>query len=286
MDEPGFNGDFLSASRVAVWGLGLMGGSLALALTDHCAGVIGIDPDPTVVRLALERSVVEEASQHPEDLLGSADLIILAAPVRSILAQLAALDRACPGPAVVLDLGSTKSAIVHAMAGLPERFDPVGGHPMCGKEKSSLLNAEAAVYQGAAFALVALDRTKPRGRALAEEVVRAAGACPLWLSADRHDRWVASTSHLPYLLASALALAVPPEAGPLVGSGLRSTARLAGSSPRMMADILATNQAYVLDALRAARDQMERYETLLSRGDYEALEALMIEAKSRYEELV
>lgn len=287
MDEPGFSsGGFLSASRVAIWGLGLMGGSLALALKGKCACLLGIDPDPATVALAREQGIVERADTRPEELLPGADLIVLAAPARAIISQLAQLPALHPGPAQVLDLGSTKARIVAAMAGLPERFDPVGGHPMCGKEKSSLRYAEAAIYQNAPFALVALERSTPRARALAEEVARAAGACPLWIEAGQHDRMVAATSHTPYLVSSALALGTPPEARALVGSGFRSTARLAGSSPRMMADILATNRDHVRDALRRVREQVERYESALEAEDWDALAGLMEEGRERYLGLV
>ena len=170
MDEPGFESDFLSASRVVVWGLGLMGGSLALSLKGKCRGLVGIDADPATVKMAREREIVntawlvDEVQAHPENALAGADLIVLATPVRAILAVLEQLPALCPGPAVVVDLGSTKQQIVAAMDRLPERFDPVGGHPMCGKEKFSLAYAEAEMYQGAPFALVGLERTTQRGR--------------------------------------------------------------------------------------------------------------------------
>src|SRR5574338_1575611 len=170
MQEPDFAGLELSTARVVVWGLGLMGGSLALALRSKCARLVVIDNDPAVVALATERGVVDAAFVDPRAGLDGADLIILALPVRVILTALAELAELCSTPAVIIDLGPTKTQIVVAMQNLPKRFEPLGGHPMCGKEKSSLANADALLYQHAPFGLVALDRTGAAARRLAEEL--------------------------------------------------------------------------------------------------------------------
>ena len=143
------------------------------------------------------------------------------------------------------------------MADLPDRFDPLGGHPMCGKEKGSLANADAALFSGATFALTPLERTSPKALGLAGELVAAVGAQPLVIDAGTHDCWVAATSHLPYLVANALAGVTPLDARPLIGSGFRSTARLAPSSLTMMLDILATNRENVLEALERFRSAID-----------------------------
>lgn len=255
--------DFLSPARVAIIGLGLMGGSLAMALRGRCAALLGIDPDPQVTALALAQGVVDQASQDPGKLLPQADLVILAAPVCAIIDLLAQLPFLHPGSPVVLDLGSTKRRVIEAMQALPERFDALGGHPMCGKEQASLKYAELGLYQHAPFALVRLPRTSGAACRLAEQLAQAIGARPLWLDAETHDRWVASTSHLPYLVANALAAATPLEARPLAGPGLRSTTRLAGSSLPMMSDILATNGDKVLAALAEFRRALDDIEQVL-----------------------
>jgi prephenate dehydrogenase len=282
MDEDGF----LRASRVAIWGLGLMGGSLALALKGKCQALVGIDTDPAAVELAQAEGIVDEASTQPSELLPEADVVVLATPVRTILRLLAELPRLHPGPAVVIDLGSTKRAVLAAMEALPERFDPLGGHPMCGKEKASLRYAEAAIYLDATFALAALPRSTARARALGVELVRAAGACPLWIEAGEHDRWVAATSHTPYLVASALVQATHEETAPLVGPGFRSTSRLAGSSAVMMVDILATNAEYIGGALGAVRERIERMEALLAAGEFEQLAEMLEAGREQYLRLV
>lgn len=286
MDEPGFfSSPRLDECVVAILGLGLMGGSLALALRGKCKALLGIDPDPQTVALALERQVVDRASVSPQDLLPQAHLVILAAPVAAILSLLRALPDLHPGPAMVLDLGSTKREIVGAMQSLPRCFDPLGGHPMSGKEKGTLANAEAGLFQGAAFALAPLERSSPGARGMAEQLVRAVGARPLWIDAETHDRWVAATSHLPYLLANTLAAATPLEARPLVGPGLRSTTRLAPASLTMMVDILSTNRENVIDRLQHFRRSLAFIEESLLAGDMEALRAQLALGATSYAEL-
>jgi prephenate dehydrogenase len=267
MDPTGF----FATKRVAIVGLGLMGGSLAMALKGKCIEILGIDPDPAALELAQQWNIVDKISTDPAVLIPNADLIILAAPVRAIIGFLGDLPGLHPGKPVVLDLGSTKVEIIRAMEALPERFDPIGGHPMCGKEKSSLEYADPAMYIGAPFALVPLDRTSRRAKYLAEELVRIVGAVPIQIEADLHDRMVAYTSHLPYLIASALAGSSTEEAAALIGPGFRSTTRLAGSSTQMMQDVLATNWEAVLSALRQFREQMDKLEDLLEQQDFSAL---------------
>jgi prephenate dehydrogenase len=266
---------FFGCDRLAILGLGLMGGSLAMALRGHCAGLLGIDPDPAAVQLALEKGVVGRAATDPAELLAEAEVIILAAPVNTILELLQILPELHPGPAVVLDLGSTKSRIVEAMEKLPERFDPIGGHPMCGKERSGLANADPALFRGAPFAFTPLARTRPGARKFASTLAQALGANPLWLDPATHDRWVAATSHLPYLVSNALAACTPLEAAPLVGSGFRSATRLAPTSASMMLDILMTNRENVLAALGSFRQQLAQVESLLTACDYPALQEIL-----------
>jgi prephenate dehydrogenase len=215
--------DSLNFSHVAIVGLGLMGGSLALALRDRCQVLLAIDPDPETLDLARRRHIVDQLSPDPASLLPQADVIILAAPVNAILETIENLPSLHPGSPVVIDLGSSKTQICQALDDLPARFDPIGGHPMCGKETSSLVNAEASLFQGAVFAFTPLKRTSPRARTIAEQLAHTIGSRPLWIDPAIHDQWAAATSHLPYLLASALALATPFEAAPLVGPGFHSS---------------------------------------------------------------
>ncbi len=262
------------------FGLGLMGGSLALALRPHCAALHACDPDARTRALALRRGVVDSVHARPQDMLPHVDLLVLAAPVRANLRFLAELPALAPRPLMLLDIGSTKRAVVQVMQALPPRFDPLGGHPMCGKETSGLAHAEAGLFRGAPFAFTPLERTSPRLKTLARALAERLGARPLWLDAETHDRWTAATSHLPYLLAAALTLATPEEAAPLVGPGFRSSTRLAGSSPAMMLDILSTNRAPVLAAIARFRAALDALENAL-RADDDALRARLLTVPAR-----
>lgn len=272
--------------RVTVYGLGLMGGSLALGLRSRCAGLFGVDPDPEARRLAQETglftTVTDLATQMPHE----ADLLILAAPVGAILRLLEALPGLHTGAAAVIDLGSTKRGIVEKMAELPERFDPLGGHPMCGKEVGGLKNADARVFYEAAFAFTPLERTSPWLRSLAAELAEALGARLLWLDPLTHDRWAAWTSHLPYLAAGALAGAVPEETFPLAGSGLRSTVRLSATPWSMMRDVLETNRLNTLASLKAYRASLQEIEALLEQDDFIGLERQLAVGAARQQALV
>ena len=185
-----------------------------------------------------------------------------------------------------MDLGSTKTEIVQAMEGLPHSLDPVGGHPMCGKEISGLENASGDLFIGATFALTALSRTTPRARNLAEEMIQVIGAKTIWMEPEIHDEWVAATSHLPYLLSVALTSATPIEVSPLVGPSFQSATRMASSSPKMMTDIFLTNQEPVLMAISKCVKKLENLENLIRAADEEQLEEYFEESLLHHRRLV
>jgi len=281
MDKSDFN---LSESKIAIVGLGLMGGSLALALKGKCAALYGIDTDRATLELALAQKIVDYADNDPAKLPLEVDFIILAAPVPVIMTLLEKLPGDNPNPCVVMDLGSTKKLIVEAMSRLPERFDPIGGHPICGKEKLSLANAERTLYYAAPFILSPLERTSKRAFSAAHQVIEAAGAKETILDAAEHDRILASTSHLPFLLSSALALSTNENVTPFVGPGFKSASRLAGTSSSMMLGVLQSNQENILNVLHALQDKLVEIESALGANDFSKLEALLNEAQKKYQE--
>jgi prephenate dehydrogenase len=271
-------GDFTQLT-VAIVGLGLMGGSLALALNGKCKRLFGIDRDKATLDLALDRGAVDAADTDPGVILPQADMIIMALPVRAILEFIPMIPEFHPGPAFVMDIGSTKYKILQAMSDLPAAFDPIGGHPMCGKEVAGFENADPEIYKGAPFALTPLRRTSVRAKGVASELVQAIGAKPVWLDPETHDDWVATTSHLPYLLAVALVNSAPSEVIPLVGPGFRDVSRLAGSDLQMMVDILSTNDQKALRALQRFRVMLEELDEVIGEGDIEKLADLLKRAR-------
>lgn len=280
MSQPDFN---LAESKIAIIGLGLMGGSMALGLRGKCAALYGVDPHPATLELALSQHIVDYADGDPAKLLPEVDLVILAAPVPAILTLLEKLPAFTPNPCIVMDLGSTKRLVVEAMAKLPERFDPIGGHPICGKEKLSLANAERTLYYAAPFLLTPLERTSPRALSAANQIIEALGAKRKLLNAVDHDHILASTSHLPFLISSALARTTSEDVSPFVGPGFKSTSRLAGTSSSMMLGVLQSNRENVLNALRGMQAELAQIESALSDGDFVKLESLLNEAQSKYQ---
>jgi prephenate dehydrogenase len=259
-----------------------MGGSLALALRGHCRSLAAVEVDERTRQQAMELGIVDQVYPFPPPRRLSANLIILATPILTNIHILGKLEQYCSGSAVVIDLGSTKSSTIQQMSLLNEDFVPVGGHPMCGKESGSLDYAEAGLFNGAAFALVPLDRTSTQARQVAHELVVAIGALPFWIDADTHDQWVAYTSHLPYLLANTLAYTAPPPVKPLVGPGFRSTTRLSGSNIPMMMDILKSNRTNILSALSTYTGFLQEVIELLRQEEWlELRERLMSGSQKR-----
>lgn len=275
----------LTDTRVTIVGLGLMGGSLSRALRGKCAGLAGVDVKPEVVTRAVREGFVDQASTELAKGLAGADLCILAEPVRAILDTLEGIAELTKGPLAVMDLGSTKRDVVRAMQALPSQVDAIGGHPMCGKEHAGLEHADGALFQGAAFALTPSTRTSEGLRALAQELVAAVGARPIFMDAERHDRLVGAISHLPYLSSSLLvelAQAVDdPGVWDLAGPGFRDSTRLAASDTTMMMDILMTNRDVVLAWLGRYKQLLSSLEETLQSGDEAVLATRLQSSQAR-----
>lgn len=277
--EDGFS---LRDSTIGIFGLGLMGGSLALALKEHCSRIIGFDSDPAALELALSRNIVDQAVVSPLTSLHQVDIFILATPIPVILDLIQQLPAFNTNPCIVMDLGSTKRDIVDAMTTLPECFEPIGGHPICGKEKLGLENADQNLYRDAPFVITPLERTTQRARSAVTQIISVIGATSLEMTAEEHDNILASTSHLPFLISSALARATPQEFAPLTGSGFRSTSRLAGTSSSMMMGVLKSNRENILKAIKEFYSSLHEMETALQDENYIELELILNQSRTSY----
>ena len=269
----------LENSKIAIIGLGLMGGSLALALRGRCADLLAVVPRAKTRELAMRLNVVSQVNEDPSQILPQADVIILSTPVPAILDWLARLPEFTPQSCIVMDMGSSKEVIIQAMNELPERFDAIGGHPICGKENLSLENADANLYQNAPFVLSPTAHVSLRASRAALQIISAIGARPLWLDAVSHDRLLAFTSHLPFLLASALSLTAPEDSASLVGPGFNSTSRLASTPSSMMLGVLQTNRDNVLAAIGAFKKNLNLIEDSLQSRDIEELGTILDKAR-------
>lgn len=244
-------------ARVAVLGTGLVGGSFALAVRQHLPGaaVIGWDK-PEVLKKAQRRNAFHEAAEDLATAVGGADLVYLALPVGVTLELLPAVARQAQPQALVTDACSTKVAVCHAAKNQFQgdaRF--LGGHPMVGKERSGIERADADLLRGAKYVLVGdQDDPDPRVQSFAG-LLRQIGAEPMWLDAETHDWAAAIVSHLPQLLAVALAGVIRDETDEtglplaLAGRGLRDMLRLAGSPFGIWREVCVTNTDNIARAL-------------------------------------
>jgi len=274
--------DALRQSHVGIIGLGLMGGSLALALRAHCASISGYDVDAGTLDQALARGIIA----RPIDLRGDqVDLLILATPVSAILDWLIKIPAVFFGPFHLIDLGSTKTQIAAAMQSLPTRISPLGGHPMCGKETSGLSVADANLYRHCRFVLTPLARTHAATLDIARELLDAIEARALLLDPARHDFLAAAISHVPYLTSVALVEATrradDEAAWTLAASGFRDSTRLAASDVTMLLDILMSNRAGVLESLSRVQASLQTLAEAIQSGDRAALRAILEAARER-----
>ena len=251
--------------KIGIVGLGLIGGSVALAARElwPTSLVIAVDTKD-VLEIAMRLHAIDVAA---DDLivLAEADLVVLAAPVRQNIALLAELPEYARQPAVVTDTSSTKREIVAAAPCLPPRLTFVGGHPLAGAAKGGLEHARKDLFHGRPWLLTPAGKGAGQAIEKLSAFVRALGAEPHFLGVDAHDRLLAFLSHLPQLTASALMRivgdAVGDEGLALAGRGLADTTRLAASPADIWKDITATNADEIgpaLDGLIAVLQDLRR----------------------------
>jgi prephenate dehydrogenase len=273
------------AKTICIIGLGLMGGSLALALrkaSGTCTRIVAVARKPDVLSEALAAGAIDKGTLDLAEGIAGADTIVLATPVRTILRLLPEVGAIARPDSLVLDLGSSKSQICTAMAELPAGLQPVGGHPMCGKEVTGFASAEADLFLDRPFVLCPLPRTAPDAVNRATSLAKSILARPVVLDPAVHDRAVAGISHLPYAAAAALvncvAWAEDPVVWSLASSGFRDTSRLAGSDVEMMLDILLTNRGAVVDWLGRYSAQLDDLKAALVIEDEVKLRELLVAA--------
>jgi prephenate dehydrogenase len=242
--------------RVGIVGLGLIGGSLALALRERRPSWVrlGRDSDPAVQRQAADTGLIEQGDVH------QAELVVLAAPIPALpsLFREFASHRG-----VVTDVASTKTTVLAWAREVG--LDLVGGHPMAGRERASLANACADLFEGAPWVLTRDEQT-------VRELATTVGAHPLLLAPERHDELVAGISHAAFAVSAAYVLALGerpdwPEMGALAGPGFRDLSRLAGGDPRLHTAIASTNREALLRVLDDVEGSLRRVREAIAGGD-------------------
>jgi prephenate dehydrogenase len=278
--------------RLAVLGLGLLGGSVAKGARAHglAREIVAIGRRRESMEAALHDGVVDAITTEVEDGLVGADFCVLATPVATLAAQLDLVWRAAPADLVITDVGSTKAAIVRVAENLA-RSRPlgfVGSHPMAGSERSGYGVARADLFKGALVVLTPTDASDPGIVKRVSQFWEALGARVTTLDPATHDRAVAAISHLPHLVADALVDAVLRMDGQFLGvagAGFRDTTRIAASSPRVWREIFQENRAALGEALGAFRSALDELERLIDDSDPTTVERELDRIKRARESL-
>lgn len=276
--------------RLAVIGVGLLGGSVAKAARAQGLAheVIGIGRDIGRLQAAVDDGAIDRATTDLADGLRDVDFVLLAVPVRTIEDLLARAWDAIPAGAIVTDVGSSKAAIVRTAESLARRrpLAFVGSHPMAGSEKSGYGVARADLFKGALVVVTPTDACAPAAVKTVTAFWEHLGARVVALGPDAHDAAVAAISHVPHLVACALADAVSreaPAALAIAARGFKDTTRIAAGDPAMWQEIFLANRAPLSEALGAFRRALDDLERLVERGDPGALEAALARIKAARE---
>jgi prephenate dehydrogenase len=274
--------------RVAILGVGLIGGSIGLVARKRAgAEVCGYDPDERVRALALELGVIDEQAADIAGAVSGADVVFAAAPV-GVLAATVRQALGSAGPAtVVTDVGSTKLALDEVRR--DRRF--VGGHPLAGAETAGVAGASEDLFDGATWYLTPTQATDPALFERLQDLIGRFGARPQVVDAGAHDQLMARISHLPHVLANVLAAQAtgaferegsPPAAGP----SLRDAIRVAGANTAIWTDIYLTNRDALIEAIEEAQRRLDDVRAKLLRGDSAALADWNERARADREELL
>jgi prephenate dehydrogenase len=268
---------------VTIVGVGLIGGSIGLALRERklAKWVVGVGRRAASLRKAKQLGAVNETTQRVEQGVAEADLVVVATPIAAIVDHVRAASSVCRPGTLITDAGSTKATIVARLNGeLSNGVRFVGSHPLAGSERSGPEAATANLFEGRVV-VVTPSRTTAKGAA--EEVAdfwSGLGATVFMMSPEEHDAALASTSHLPHLVASLLAGATAKADLPLTATGWEDTTRIAAGDPELWAQILFDNRAYVLKSLARFEKTMRKAKAAIERGDAKTLQKLLAEAKA------
>lgn len=275
--------------RVAVLGVGLVGGSLGLACRERAAAeVVGWDPHAGTLERALERGALDAAGGSLAAAVRDADVVVCAAPVSELPDLVRSALRAVGPQTVVSDVGSTKRGLVEAVAAEPGADRFIGGHPLAGAETAGVENARADLFDGARWYLTPSERAEGLLLDRLHGLISTIGARPQAIDAAEHDRLMARVSHLPHVLANVL-VARATEKGERraeVGRSFRDASRVAGANPSIWGDIFAANGPAVAAEVDAVVELLGEAADLLRAGDAGRLRRWQLEAQRSREELL
>lgn len=281
--------------RIAIIGLGLIGGSFGLAL--KAAGVenleiVGHDLDRSAASEAHRLGAIDRAEHDLPRAVREAAVVVIATPVLAVAEVMREIAPHLAPGAIVTDTASTKAQVMEwAERLLPQGVQFVGGHPMAGKEAQGIKNAEAGLFQGRAYCLCPAVRADEAAITAVIGLVRLIGARPLFLDPQEHDQYAAAISHMPLILSTALFTLVRSspswqDIAPLASSAFRDLTRLASGDPRMSHDICVTNREAAIHWIDRMQEELRRYRDLLQDARDDALYETFVRAQADREEFL
>lgn len=264
--------------NVAIVGVGLIGASIGLAVRRRglASRVVGVGRRSSTLEVAHQCGAITDRAADLKQGVAEADLVVVCTPVANIVETVERAARACPPHCLLTDAGSTKAAIAEALAGEP-RF--VGGHPLAGGENSGPQHGRADLFEGRLVVLTPTAENRPEDVRTLEQFWAALGARVTRMDALEHDRALAATSHLPHLVAAALAGATPEQYAALVATGWLDTTRIAAGDAELWRQILLDNRENVLHALDRFERTLAELRASLRRADGVQLEELLTVGK-------
>jgi prephenate dehydrogenase len=272
----------MKITTLTIVGVGLIGGSIGLAAKRRgvATRVVGAGRQQASLDHARALGIIDEGFLDTTAAVREAELAVFCSPVDRIADQVLATAPGCSGGTLLTDTGSTKSAIVKAVERqLAPGVRFVGSHPLAGSEKRGPEHAHADLFDGRLTVVTQTTRTDPEALEKTAAFWRALGSRVRVMDPQEHDRALALTSHLPHLLAAALAGILPAPLHDLTAAGFRDTTRVAAGDPAIWTGIFVQNHAAVLDALQQLECQLGRFRAALQTGDAAALDALLAQAK-------
>ncbi len=274
--------------KVTVVGIGLIGGSIALALKQQrlAKHVVGVSRRQVTLQYAQQHKIVDRATSDLKKGIENADLVILSLPVKSIIQVLSIIPRFCKRGCIVTDVGSIKGSIVDAAhKSLPGHVSFVGAHPLAGSEKSGIANARFDLFAHSLCVITAHERTSKSSLERIRSLWKALGARVETMSPADHDKAVAFTSHAPHLLAYGLTDLVPKASWPYCATGFKDTTRIAASDPKLWVDISLENARNIVEVIDGFVGILSEYRKLILAREEKGLTEAFARARQKRESL-
>ncbi len=267
---------------VTIVGVGLIGGSVGLALRKRGLAdrVVGVGRRASSLRVARDMGAVHTTTTELAKGVAEAELVLVCTPVSLIAEHARQAAAACREGTLLTDVGSAKARIVAEIDGqLPRRCRFLGSHPIAGGDQTGPANADAELFEGRVTVLTPTANTRAEDFDTLEQFWSALGSVVVQMPPDEHDRALAQTSHLPHVVAAALAAALPESLFRLAGTGFADTTRIAGGSPELWVPILLQNQRHVLAALERFEGCVEEFRHAIRQADRTKLEQLLLKGQ-------